>query len=382
MLSSDNEMGIWTPTEERRGEIVEAALKLLARTSVEALTTRELAKALGLSQPALFRHFRTREELLLAVIGRARDDLEGIATQTLGSPANGPAQLRALGEALLAHVEREPGLPRLLFGAAGPAEGTVRNALRPLVSMQKALAAELVRQGQREGLLAADAAPDAAATLFVGMLQGLVLDWELAGRPAGLSERFPACFALWSRALGADVPAEHPTRAPAPVPAPARKRAPSAPRAETTSAALTLLDVRPILVRGVDPLGAILEALAAVPVGGVLAVVAPFRPAPLLALLGRRGHAVSVEPIAKNRFLVLVIAGGAPAIEDLRDLEPPEPLQRILAATGALAPGAVHIARTPRVPRLLMDRLRERRVRWQTLELPDGSALVRVEAGA
>jgi AcrR family transcriptional regulator len=356
--------GSETPAGERREQILEATLRLLARTSLDALTTRELAADLGVSQPALFRHFVSREALLLAVVAHARSSLEQIAVGVVDGPGPASAQLRALGEALLAHVERSPGLPRLLFSSASPAAGPVRDALRHVVGMQAALVAELCRQGQREGDLAAAMDADQAATLFIGMIQALVLRWEIGARAEPLAARFPALFELWLHGVAAD---GAPVALPSAEPPPARAQAP-----------LAVLDVRSILARGVDPLSAILAALAPLPSTGLLLVEAPFRPAPLLALLARRGHAVSCEEIAPDHWLVEVVVGGAPAVEDLRDREPPEPLERALAVAAALAPGQVWIARLPRFPRLLVPHLRERGVEHAILERPDGAAVLRV----
>ena len=75
-----------------------------------------------------------------------------------------------------------------------------------------------------------------------------------------------------------------------------------------------------------------------------------------------------------------MICGGAPAVvEDLRELEPPEPLERVLLASAALAPGAAYLARLPRHPHLLVPHLRERGLGFAILEHADGSALLRVE---
>ena len=68
----------------------------------------------------------------------------------------------------------------------------------------------------------------------------------------------------------------------------------------------------------------------------------------------------------------------APAIDDLRDLEAPEPMERVLAATARLAPGGTYAARVPRHPRLLLPRLEERGLLYEVIEEPDGTALVRV----
>ena len=70
---------------------------------------------------------------------------------------------------------------------------------------------------------------------------------------------------------------------------------------------------------------------------------------------------------------------GDPPIVDLRDLEPCEPMERVLEALVRLEPGAVFVARMPRYPRLLVDKLRKHRdCRWSIEEQADGTAILRL----
>ncbi len=62
------------------------------------------------------------------------------------------------------------------------------------------------------------------------------------------------------------------------------------------------VDARALLADDVEPLDAILAALAGLPPGGRLVVDAPFRPVPLEAVLTGRGCAVTVEPIADGHW--------------------------------------------------------------------------------
>jgi uncharacterized protein (DUF2249 family) len=111
---------------------------------------------------------------------------------------------------------------------------------------------------------------------------------------------------------------------------------------------------------------------------GVLKITAPFRPAPLIAQLSTRGHAVRVEPIGAKCFEVEVVSGAAPEVADLRELEPPEPLERVLEAVAALPAGGVYLARLPRHPRMLLPHLRDQGLAWAVHDERDGTALLRV----
>lgn len=378
-------------TQRRRAQIAETTLALLGETPLEQLTTRQIAKALGISQPALFRHFRSREQILLATVEHVREQLsvvaqavfegEGAATEQ----SSALAQLRGLARGLLGHVAEHPGLPRMLF--APPGRGPVRDALAALVSTQAALVGELVRQGQRDGSMAKGLDAARAARSFVGMIQGAVLHAQLFGREAELAAEAEPLVALWldgARArtdgdaeVGADrrtgVP--HATvaagRALGAVTAPAQSAAP--PREP-----LGALDVAPILAAGADPLEAILARLEPLVAGDVLALSAPFRPAPLLTLLRKRGFGAFDRTLPDGSTAVDIVAGGAPDIDDLVDLEPPEPLERVLTVTATMQPAEIYLARLPRFPQLLLPHLRQRGLTWQTHVYADQRALLRV----
>ncbi len=347
------------PTEARREEIVAAALRLLGERSVDTLTTRDIAAAIGVTQPGLFRHFRTREEIILAVVEHAQVSLGRIAGASLARQDDNAGRLLTLGMALLAHVEANPGLPRLLFLSTGD-PGPVRDALAALVTAQGRVVAGLVRAGQEAGELDPAVDADAAAAVLVGTIQGAVLRWDAEGRPAGLPPRFPPLYAVWARALGVGVARAAPKRA----------------EAASPGRRLGFLDLAPILAAGTDPLDTVVRTLHAAPTGGLVVLRAPFRPAPLLALLPGLGHHVRVEPIAAEGWLVWVGVGGAVEVEDLRELEPPEPLERALRVGSALQAGGWWFAHLPRVPRMLLPHLDGRGLAHVEVVLPDGSAVL------
>lgn len=350
-------------TDVRRQQIVEVTLALLADTPLDQLSTRQIARELGTSQPALFRHFASRDAILLEVIASTRRELARVAESVLSAEMGALARLGQLAVELLRHTDQHPGLPRLLFANVASGAGPVLDALRHLYSMQRALVAELVREGQKDGEIDRELDAADASALFVGMLQSVTLMRRLEAGQSPLEHEGRRLLAIFVRGVAArDGAALSPVTLPA-----SPKRS-----------GLRALDVRPILARGEDPLDTILRELEQVGPCGVLSITAPFRPAPLIQLLTRRGHLVSDAPIGDGAFHVEVIVGGAPVPEDLRELEPPEPLERALGAAERLAPSGVYLARLPRVPRLLFPHLEERGLCHETHEEHDGTALLRV----
>ncbi len=346
-------------SSERKVEIVETVMGLLADTPLEQMSTRCIARAVGVSQPALFRHFRNREALLLAVIDEARDELASSAEEVFRTHAAALPRIRAMVAAYMAHVERNPGLPRLLFANAGAAADPVSAALRHLLAMQRALLGQLVYQGQAEGSFAAEIDPGQAALALIGALQATVLHWQMEGRRVPLSEQADGVLSQWQ--VGA-LPRDG-----APVTAVPGAVDGQCERARDAEPTLRLIDVRPMIAQGNDPFHLLRAALEEAPAGSILIIRSSFFPRPLVALMETSGHGVAAEEARSDLWDSVVTILGPP-VDDLRDLEAPEPLERVLQAVSGLAPGQRYGALLPRRPRLLPPHLAERGLSHRLLD--------------
>ncbi len=145
------------------------------------------------------------------------------------------------------------------------------------------------------------------------------------------------------------------------------------------------LDVRPMLRAGAEPFQAIMEAVSALAPGESLRLIAPFRPVPLFSVMANRGFSASDRPLDGGDWEVLfspvadmqaeaglatgsspsALSWGNPIEElDLVDLEPPEPMVRILEALEDLKPGDVLFALLAREPVFLFPELAKRQHEW------------------
>ena len=165
------------------------------------------------------------------------------------------------------------------------------------------------------------------------------------------------------------------------------------------------LDVRPILAAGGEPFGKIMETVAALGPGEGLRLLAPFRPVPLFQALGSKGFSYEAREIGDGDWEVLFQRDGQAEFEeakttkpageaqwpeplmhlDNRELDPPEPMVRILAATEAMQAGEVLSALLCREPLFLLPELDKRGHEWRGGFDRDGTTyrlLVRIGAGS
>jgi len=139
----------------------------------------------------------------------------------------------------------------------------------------------------------------------------------------------------------------------------------------------SLIEVRNLDATSADTFEAQLPALlASLPAHGLLEVTLPFDPAGCLPILRERGVGATIA-VETGRCWVIELRGSdAPEVMDLRDLEPPLPMQRILEGCARLGPGEALFARTPLYPRMLFPQLKRRSLVWHAIEELDESALV------
>jgi uncharacterized protein (DUF2249 family) len=160
------------------------------------------------------------------------------------------------------------------------------------------------------------------------------------------------------------------------------------------------LDVREDIARGVEPFARIMGAVKGLAADEVLVVRAPFEPIPLYDVLGRRGFAHWTERHAAAdwsawfyRAPAVPDAGGdaaggarptspATATLDVRGLEPPQPMVRVLDRVSALAPGEELIVLHDRRPLFLYPQLDERGFVHETEEPAPGLVRIRIRAPA
>lgn len=190
--------------EERREMTVETVVDLAAEQNPADITTDAIAKRMGVTQGALFRHFSSKDAILQAVMGWVSERLLARidkATSIAASP------LEAIEAAFMAHIHfiaEHPGVPRMLFEELQRTEQTLAKRMaRTLLQVYGDRLGRLFMDGKRRGQLPASLDEKAAATLFVGMIQGLAMQSHIEGDVKRIRESAPGVFALYRRSIEA-----------------------------------------------------------------------------------------------------------------------------------------------------------------------------------
>lgn len=190
------------PAEERRAVTVEAVVELAAEQNPSEITTAAIAKRMGLTQGALFRHFPNKDAILQAVMEWVADRLLSRVDKALRVA---PSPLAALEGMFMAHVDfviEHPGVPRMLFGELQRAEETgPKRMVQALIHRYGERLRHLLEEGKALGELDTHLDTEASAILFIGTVQGLVMQSLLAGDIGRMREDAARVFAIYQRGI-------------------------------------------------------------------------------------------------------------------------------------------------------------------------------------
>jgi AcrR family transcriptional regulator len=190
-------------TESRQAEIISTMVRLSAERSPADITTTDIAKAMQVTQGALFRHFETKEAIRLAVVGWIEETL---MTELLAAKEKSSDPLTALKAMFMAHVgfaKAHPGAPRLIFGELQQADDSpVKQRVQQIMQRYRQTLSHTLAQAIEAKLIRADVDCPAAAALFLGAIQGLVIQSMLSGSTEQMEQQAVGVLSLYLAALG------------------------------------------------------------------------------------------------------------------------------------------------------------------------------------
>ncbi len=183
-------------TLARQQQIVDAARKLIVKYGSEHLTVRRIAKEVGISEAAIYRHFKSKKEILFFLADHITCSLlEGIDR----ARTENDTSLESIDNILKSHlsaIEQKQGMSfQVIAEIISLGDKKLNKKVSDDIVSYIERLKELLADGVKSGLVREDIDLEAAATLLFGMIQGLVNIWALSNYKFNLSARYSS---LWN----------------------------------------------------------------------------------------------------------------------------------------------------------------------------------------
>ena len=163
------------PRPNRREDILQAFAAMLQTHPGARITTSALARRLGVSEGALYRHFPSKTKMLEALIEFAETTVFSRITQIVETDEDDPARCGHILRLLLGFCEKNPGFARLFAGDALQGETeSLRHRVRQFYDRIETQLRQVVRGAHALRPTPASVGPNAAANLMLAWAEGRI----------------------------------------------------------------------------------------------------------------------------------------------------------------------------------------------------------------
>ena len=189
-------------TTVRKKQIMDAARKLIMRSGSEHVTIKNMAKEVGISDSAIYRHFKSKTEILSFLADNVSAGLIHDIEMARGVGFN---SMNIIDEILRTHLSKIKQKRGLSFLVLAEIVSFGNKSLNKKVSDNIQIYVDRLRvvlsDGVRAGVVRKDVDLDAAALLLFGMIQGLVNMWALNAYKFDLVKRYSDLWGVCRRSL-------------------------------------------------------------------------------------------------------------------------------------------------------------------------------------
>ena len=165
-------------TEVRRQQIVDIIRNIISTKGIENVTISEIAGRIGTTGGAIYRHFKSKRDILILLI----DDIEETLMDVIDKAMTGDDPIQNLNNILLAHLayakERRETSFIIIMGAMQFSDAIIREKISLLIQKYLKKIETMLADAVKLGLLKKEINREAAAIAFLGLIQSTVTVWS------------------------------------------------------------------------------------------------------------------------------------------------------------------------------------------------------------
>jgi AcrR family transcriptional regulator len=165
---------------KRQIQIIEAATLLIGQKGIQNLTTKNLAAEIGFSEPALYRHFENKTDILQSVLLYYRQLLKVGLEKILSEKTTGADKINRLIAFQFNHFTKHPAIVMVIFSETSfQYEENLSKTVLNLLTQKKVVMENLIKLGQEDKSIREDINSSQLADIIMGSMRFTILRWRL-----------------------------------------------------------------------------------------------------------------------------------------------------------------------------------------------------------
>ncbi len=175
-----------TDYTDRQSQIIQESIELIARKGIQGLTIKNIAKAIGISEPAIYRHFESKDDIILGIISVLKD----ATSQEIEAGTEKKNTIHLIKNMLQSRTNRfikNPSLTAIVFSEEiFHSSSILAKPIRAIMNMNHNRVITIIEKGQASGEIRRDINATELSLMVIGSFRFLVNKWHLMGYTSDL----------------------------------------------------------------------------------------------------------------------------------------------------------------------------------------------------
>ncbi|VAX22888.1 hypothetical protein MNBD_IGNAVI01-691 [hydrothermal vent metagenome] len=166
---------------DRQNEIITAAITLISEKGIQGLTIKNLAKAIKVSEPALYRHFDNKTAILLAILDSFKTLMPDVLDIINMESKSSIEKIHTIYNGYFKKFSETPELVAVIFSdEIFKNEKELSDKIAHLIQKNEDMFCQIIKAGQKSGEIRTDINSKHIAIVIMGSLRLIVKKWELS----------------------------------------------------------------------------------------------------------------------------------------------------------------------------------------------------------
>jgi TetR/AcrR family transcriptional regulator, fatty acid metabolism regulator protein len=167
---------------DRQKEILDAALDLIDQKGIQGLTIKNLSKKIGISEPAIYRHYENKIEILLTILDLFKDSTGRIFEEEIQNDFGAIEKIEHLFSRHFSKFAENPSLISVIFSEEiFRSEPVLIKKIAEVINKNSLILRKIIIFGQKKGEIREDLEASHIAIIIMGSLRLFVKQWQFSG---------------------------------------------------------------------------------------------------------------------------------------------------------------------------------------------------------
>lgn len=175
---------------DRQAEILQVSLELISEKGIQGLTIKNIASKIGTSEPAIYRHFENKIEILLKILDSFKRLSEEVIKEELLRKASSIEKISNIYRKHFEEFSRNPSLVAVIFSEEIFANETILiDRISVIMKENEKIIISIIESGQSENEIKSNLQASMLAVVIMGSLRLFVKKWQFSGYDFVLAEK-------------------------------------------------------------------------------------------------------------------------------------------------------------------------------------------------